>query len=96
MPDRAQDLVESLGARGMTLRFEDLLADPNLAAERLAEFCGVEPADVSGIVEGSRAYAFREDRELVALSREYAAKLRAAGYGPEGRASEGLRSVSRA
>lgn len=81
---RAFGIVDGLGDGGLNLRFEDLLADPEGQARRLAELCGVPPIGGGDVARRDRAFAFRSDPELIEVADRHRAELESCGYGPGG------------
>lgn len=82
---KAQEQIESLGSRALTLKYEDFLADPDKALHSLAAFCGIStpeteiPSLVKKVRE-ERAYAYRRNPELVAFAETVAERLGRWGY----------------
>ena len=87
--DRAREHVAAMGTRAIEMRYEDFLAEPTVAARRLAEFCGLSVtgravADAVADVRADRAYAFRTDPDLAAFARQAACRLAPRGYADVG------------
>ncbi|MCX7847291.1 MAG: sulfotransferase [bacterium] len=81
----ARKHVEELGERAMGVRYEDFLAGPEGLVHRLCEFCGLSPGEerLKAAVKGikrERAYAYREQPELVAYAEEVKERLAKWGY----------------
>ncbi|MEX0732344.1 MAG: sulfotransferase [Aquisalimonadaceae bacterium] len=82
---RARHHVEALGERALELRYEDLLADPVPHLRRIIDFCGLNADDsaihaIAAKFDGSRAYAYRGDPELVEFAGQSTARLARLGY----------------
>jgi hypothetical protein len=83
--EKAREQCAALGERALEIRYEDLLADPQPAIAALAKFCGVAPAAAREAallkrLEPTRAYAFRQTRELVAFAESAREVLARHGY----------------
>lgn len=64
--DRAREAVRSVGARGLSLRYEDFLAHPRAMARSLARHASLSPSDrvlerSIERIDASRSYAFVGD-----------------------------------
>ncbi len=76
--------VAERGERAFEIRYEDLLADPQDGLARLAAFAGLRPgaediARVGRTFDGSRASAWREDKQLADFAASVADRLVAQG-----------------
>ncbi len=79
----AERAVAQLGDEAMKLRYEDLLADPDAVMGRLLEFCGLAAPRTrtwAGRVDAERAFAHRNEPELVAAAERHGDLLAAHGY----------------
>ncbi len=61
--------TDHIGAKSMTVKYEEFLNDPKNILEKLALFCGLEASEqefrtISGQVNRDRALAFQADSEL--------------------------------
>ena len=79
--------VAELGDRALSLRYEDLLQEPETELGRVAEFCGLplDPAardELTRTLDPGRAFAYRRSEELRRFAAEHAAELEAFGYRP--------------
>jgi hypothetical protein len=77
--------VASVGERGFSLRFEELLAAPADPLAKLAEFCELAaPRErveaLAREVVGERALAYRQDPGLVRFAERHAEALETQGY----------------
>jgi len=76
----------ALGERALTVRFEDLLMQPDRVIPAIAQFCCVPVSPRhAGLLDGaraSRAFAFRRDPELVAFAESVRDVLHRYGYTP--------------
>ena len=70
----------------LVVRYEDLLTDTEITLRQILDHISV-PADsnllsnLEGMVEPSRAYAFRDDENLVAFAERNSETLEMFGYG---------------
>ena len=88
--DSAAGHVRDLGPqRALTVRYEELLLDPEPTLRRVLTFAGhAGPLDTTqSDLHAERCFAFRHDPELVRLARDHEAALREHGYGDSGFAS---------
>lgn len=73
-----------LAERAFEIRFEDLVTQPEQFFDRLARFCGIEPttdhSSFCDAIRSERAYAFRDDPELVAFGGSVRKALERYGY----------------
>jgi len=81
----ARTHVEGLGERAIEIKYEDFLDEPIQVLERLSGFAGLESSgerikELTRDINRSRAYAYRNKPELLALTKEKADLLRAYGY----------------
>lgn len=81
----ARERVAELGARGIEIRYEDFLENPNDVLKTLYDFCGLvahkgEIEKSASQVNKSRGYAFLKDPELKAYSAVIADRLKSYGY----------------
>ncbi len=79
----AHAAVTSLGDRAIEFRYEDFLEDPDPVMHRLLDFCNVAVApDRSWTeqVQSTRAFAYRQDPELVAVAERHGERLAGHGY----------------
>jgi hypothetical protein len=83
---RSSEHVHSLGERALEFRYEDFLQSPHDLSERLLDFCGlaVPPSASAWLdsVDPSRAFAFTQQPELVALASREQSVLARHGYAP--------------
>lgn len=86
--DAATRLARSSSRPTLTVRYEDVLQDPEGNVPELARFCGLAAsndriADAVRRVESDRAFAYRRDDELRHFARRNLTSLRVWGYGAE-------------
>jgi len=79
--------VAALGDRTLSLRYEDLLQDPESEFQRVASFCGLKldrraRDHLTRNLDPGRAYAYRRSEELRRFAAEHTAALEAFGYTP--------------
>jgi hypothetical protein len=84
--DKARQECAALGERALEIRYEDLLTHPEPVISAIAKFCGVPaPERSETLVEGlepSRAFAFRQEPELMAFAGYVREVLGRYGYAP--------------
>lgn len=78
--------IETLGERGLEIKYEDFLQDPAPTLRYLAHFCGLnvseaDAEDAARLGRIDRAYAFRRDSRLYAFAEKVADRLMVYGYG---------------
>jgi hypothetical protein len=83
--NEARRHVENLGARAMSLKYEDFLENPVTTLAPLARFCGLSVSDeevarVAGSVKKGRSYSYRDKPELKAFADQVADRLASLGY----------------
>lgn len=83
--NEARRHVENLGARAMSLKYEDFVENPVTTLAPLAGFCGLSVSDeevarVAGSVKKERAYSYRGKPELKAFADQVADRLASLGY----------------
>lgn len=83
--EEARLQIERLGDRAMEFRYEDFLADPRQALSSLATFCSLDAtreaiAGATQNVRRDRAYAYRDDPELLEFADQMPCRLKALGY----------------
>jgi len=69
----------------LEIRYEDLLTDPSVILKKIWNYIGKEDdekllAEIEGMVDHSRAFAYRQNRELTAFAQENEAILERFGY----------------
>lgn len=84
--ERARVHVERLGEQALSLRYEDLMEQPEFVLGRLVEFCGLDVtsaqlAAVRQLLDPARAYAYRDSALLVDTALDKRALLERFGYG---------------
>ena len=83
--ERAEKAVVGLGKNAMTLRYEDLVMNPQDHLAAVFDFCGL--VDASGLLremsydfDSTRAFAFREDPKMMEFSEQAKDVLAKHGY----------------
>jgi hypothetical protein len=81
----AETQVRRLGARALTVRYEEVLRAPREHLSAVLAFCGVTPrTDVLNrayaALDPARAFAYRGDPALCRFADEHAVRLRGFGY----------------
>lgn len=81
----ARRQLEPLGAHGLEIRYEELLAHPDAGVDTIAAFCGVRTRamrgfGVTGWLDRTRVYAHRADPELRRYAAQVAERLAVYGY----------------
>ncbi len=81
----ARTHIEDLGERAIEIKYEDFLDEPARVLETLCEFAGLKASpdrikELTQDINKSRAYAYRNEPELEAFTKEKAALLRDYGY----------------
>ena len=69
----------------LEIRYEDLLTDPSVILKKIWNYIGKEDdekllAEIEGMVDHSRAFAYRQNRELTAFAQENEVILERFGY----------------
>jgi hypothetical protein len=77
--------VKNMGDRALEIKYEDFLSDPRSSLKTLLNFCNlpIESAAIERALEQvkkSRAYAFRENEELMSFCRKMRERLSLYGY----------------
>lgn len=77
--------VALLGSAGVEVQYESFLEQPGPTLERLAEFAGLTPtreevANSASGVRRERAFAYREESDLLRFARQNADQLAVCGY----------------
>ena len=81
----ARTHIEGLGEQAIEIKYEDFLDDPARVLQTLSEFTGLEASperikELTRDVNKSRAYAYRNEPELEAFTKDHDDLLRAYGY----------------
>lgn len=81
----ARTHVASLGERALEVRYEDFLQEPEGLLEQLSAFSGLKasPDRIKELTSGinkDRAFAYRNEPELVAFANEMSDRLKVYGY----------------
>lgn len=81
----AEKHVTALGSGALELKYEDLVSEPCELLRQLARFCNLEVSDrdiqrASAVVKKDRAYAYRDNPELLAFAEKVGDRLSAHGY----------------
>jgi hypothetical protein len=81
----ARTHVASLGERALEVRYEDFLQEPEGLLEQLSVFSGLKasPDRIKELTSGinkDRAFAYRNEPELVAFAGEMSDRLKVYGY----------------
>lgn len=86
--ERGRQHVSDLGARCLSLSYEELLREPLQPLLEVAEFAGLDGVTAAAIehvassIRSSRSYAYQQDRQLRAFACERSEQLRRFGYEP--------------
>ncbi len=83
--NEAKKHVAALGSRALVIKYEELVSSPNGLLRQLAGFCELEVSDrdiqrASGLIKKDRAYAYRENPELLAFAEKVGDRLTAQDY----------------
>ena len=81
----ARTHVEGLGDRAIEIKYEDFLDEPSDTLRVLAEFSGLKVSadkieQLTGDINKSRAYSYRDDPELQAFALKHRDRLNEYGY----------------
>ena len=82
---RAKEHVQELGPRAMEVRYEDMLQDPLGILPGILEFCGLDVTreqteKEAARIQAGRAFAFRNNPELVEYASKVSDTLKQFGY----------------
>ncbi len=80
---RASESCAVAGSRAMELQYEELLATPEYALERLARFCDLPSARSQravSLINRDGAHRYREDSQLAAFAESVENRLASLGY----------------
>jgi hypothetical protein len=83
---RAQLHVKALGDRATEVKYEDFLAHPFEHLRQLTDFSGLNVTDatlrrITSQVKGSRAQAYKKNKDLLSFSKSVDERLKRYGYG---------------
>jgi hypothetical protein len=89
--------VQTLGERGLEVKYEKLLSNPRGVLQTLAEYCGLSTSaerigEATQQVRCGRAYAFQNDPSLRVFAERVAARLEPYGYSPADRVGGSARA----
>ncbi len=83
--ERAEQHSLMLGNRCLSIKYEDILMNPEIILPKLISFCELENndnliKDVCKYVDASRAYAYKENDDLIRFAMKNEGKLKKYGY----------------
>lgn len=98
--EEARRHLDGRGDRGIEIRFEDLVSDPDPCIRRLAQACDLEAPDevvarLAGSADPRRALAYRRDPGLLDLARRSRELLGRHGYSPDGAGLDAVADAGR-